>query len=232
MAQRPVFSPDDGALVREDLVQFEWHPGFARVQKLRSIEALHSSARDQVALAPLLEVSTKSPERLGVQLSAFNLRIQTAHFDRPISIEAAFQGSKIFRESGQLSHIYKIESGKEIKTLIREIGDQPLTGFRFEGREWGLRPTTAFYDWLYLRALAELNSQDRQISELLRSMRGFTDIEYNPKKSLNCQARSCALFVALESKHDVSELVASPELFVEVLTRHGYGVPPAAEPLF
>jgi hypothetical protein len=28
---------------------------------------------------------------------------------------------------------------------------------------------------------------------------GFTDIEFNPSKSINCQARSCALFVSKEA---------------------------------
>ena len=31
----------------------------------------------------------------------------------------------------------------------------------------------------------------------IRERDGFTDIAFNPKKSLNCQARSAALYVAL-----------------------------------
>ena len=47
MARRPVFAPEpDGhRLVRETLVDFEWHPGFSVVQKQRSIRALHEAAR-------------------------------------------------------------------------------------------------------------------------------------------------------------------------------------------
>ena len=44
MAQRPVFLPAaDSGLVDEAMVEFEWFPGFAVVQKQRSIEALHAT---------------------------------------------------------------------------------------------------------------------------------------------------------------------------------------------
>jgi hypothetical protein len=55
-------------------------------------------------------------------------------------------------------------------------------------------PPTAFYDWLYLRALARLDAATLQ---QLRERDGFTDIAFNPERSLNCQARSAALYVAL-----------------------------------
>ena len=49
-----------------------------------------------------------------------------------------------------------------------------------------LVPKNAFYDWLYIRALhalADWNS-DKILYDTL------TDIEFNPKKQINCQARA------------------------------------------
>lgn len=52
---------------------------------------------------------------------------------------------------------------------------------------------TAFYDWLYLNALLE----HPDLAEPLLRYDGFTDIEFNPEKSLSTQTRSAAMYVAL-----------------------------------
>lgn len=45
----------------------------------------------------------------------------------------------------------------------------------------------------------------------------FTDIEFNPKKSLNCQARSCALAVALKRAGTLTVAMTSPEGFLDAI---------------
>ena len=52
----------------------------------------------------------------------------------------------------------------------------------------------------------------------------FNDIEFNPEKSFNCQARSCALYVSLLETGLLHDALADPVSFVEVLEHHGYGV--------
>jgi len=47
---------------------------------------------------------------------------------------------------------------------------------------------------LYFQAL----QQAPDLASALASFDAFTDIEFNPKRSWNCQARSAARFVALE----------------------------------
>ena len=47
---------------------------------------------------------------------------------------------------------------------------------------------------LYINALAE----NSQLTEEIMEFDAFTDIEFNPNKSLNCQARAAALFVAMK----------------------------------
>ena len=46
----------------------------------------------------------------------------------------------------------------------------------------------------------------------------FTDIEFNPKKSLNCQARSCAVFVSLAKKNLLNIALESKEAFLDILS--------------
>ena len=233
-----MFIPIAGnGLVREAAVEFEWHPGFARIQNSKSINSLHEAAADAGITAPLLEVSTKSPARVGIALSAFNLAIDSTETDNPMLIEAAFEGSKVFAETGQHPDLYHVPDGREIKRRIKELGLDKIVAFRFEARDWELEPKTAFYDWLYLRGLTRLMGQDPSLDEQLTDYRGFTDIEFNPAKSINCQARSCALYCSLVgllgSPSDVHDLVNDPDDFVETLVGHGYGgQPDATETLF
>ena len=84
-----------------------------------------------------------------------------------------------------------------------------MVGFDFEGEPWSSEPRTAFYDWLYLTALQANTNEARQ----LLSFRAFTDIEFNPKRSVNCQARSCALFVALTDLGDIAAVLADREAY-------------------
>ncbi len=55
-----------------------------------------------------------------------------------------------------------------------------------------LMPRTIFYNWLYINALLE----NPQYTQELMQFNGFTDIEFNPEKSINCQAEAAALFVS------------------------------------
>jgi hypothetical protein len=56
----------------------------------------------------------------------------------------------------------------------------------------------------------------------LNGYAGFTDIEFNPRKSINCQARSIALFLALMKRNLLDEVVCGPENFRAVLLQFDY----------
>jgi Family of unknown function (DUF6977) len=75
-----------------------------------------------------------------------------------------------------------------------------------------------FYDWLYVTAIYP----HREWLERLYSYSGFTDIEFNPGTSINCQARSCALFVSLMKNRLLQHAVASPQAFTELISRFNY----------
>lgn len=232
MASRPVFVPCvDGGLVIEHAVEFQWFPGFAVAQKQRSVASLHRSATEQLGLGKVLEVSTKSMDPFGVRLSAFNLSVRMDRGLSPALLEAAYQGSKVFESHGPLTHLYRWNDGREVKRFMRAYSKERLVRFEFCGYSWPLEPRTAFYDWLYLNSLRELADQDDEINRVLRRFDAFTDIEFNPDKSFNCQARSCALYVALEEGGDLARALTDPVTFIELLTAHGYGVEPGENQL-
>jgi len=45
----------------------------------------------------------------------------------------------------------------------------------------------------------------------------FSDIEFNPKKSINCQARTCAVLVSLVRLDLIDEALSSKDRFIEIV---------------
>jgi hypothetical protein len=217
MAERPVFIPQQGSpeLVKEKYFEIVWNPGFAPVQKKKNAAALHEAAR-QAGYTPLLEISSKSEDKLGQHLSAFHLKVRDARM-QDIRLEAAFQGSKIFENGGPFTDLYSAE-GKIAKRDPRLQESGKLTGFRFNDYSFPLEPKTVFYDWLYINAIYP----HREWLERLYKYAGFTDIEFNPSRSINCQARSCALFVALMKNGQLHQAVASPVAFTGLISQYDY----------
>lgn len=228
MAKRPVFIPQltGETLVCEEEIDFVFFSGFSISQKQKSINSLHEAAETALELeGNILEVSTKSLQKVGNALSAFNLTIVSKNHGE-ILLEAAFQGSKVFHETGQDPYLYELQSGAEIKKRVSEKSDQTLTQFTFDRQTWELEPKTAFYDWLYLHALSQ-RDHEGDITSSLHNYAAFTDIEFNPKRSINCQARSCALFVALRHRNILDEALADKDSFLQVLKE--FGITPAPQ---
>ncbi len=212
MARRPVFIPHAKRhrLVEVIEIEFVWNPGFAPVQKRKNIAALHDGAREK-GLCPLLEVSTKSEAPLGRKLSAFSLRLSTDH--GILSLETAFQGSKVFENGGPYTDLYR-NDGRDAKKDARLRNSGALLGFDFFGERWPLMPRTAFYDWLYSKALEPHQDYLRRLTEY----GGFTDIEFNPKRSINCQARTCALLVSLMRLGVLKAALQSQDSFLSAVS--------------
>ncbi|HFU76384.1 MAG TPA: hypothetical protein ENK66_09080 [Arcobacter sp.] len=212
MAERPIFiTKDSHPFFNEKNIEFKFYNGFSITQKAKSIKSLHESAKEQ-GVEKILEVSTKSDSRNGWELSAFNLLIDF-NGDGKISVECAFQGSKIFEGNIQYKDLYgktSIEAKKDKR--LKESGN--ITGFEFEGEYWDNEPKTAFYDWIYINALYR-NRQDL-VDELLKYS-AFSDIEFNPKKSLNCQARTCAILVSLVKQDLIDEALSSKDKFIKLV---------------
>ena len=223
MAIRPVFVVDEGenSLIKEMNIEFEFHNGMAISQKQKSIRSLHEAAKD-VGVENILEVSTKSETELGNRLSAFNLSYFSNQMNKRISLEAAFQGSKVFEKDGPHTDLYTKEPF-EIKKDERIDREKRIIGFEFEGIKWQTEPKTAFYDWIYLKAVkSNIEDLNNTIYEKILNYTAFTDIEYNPKKSINCQARSCALYVSLFKNELLDIALESEEAFLEIISKDSF----------
>jgi hypothetical protein len=212
MAERPVFVPTPMQPPFVAVVSFNvpWAPGFAPVQKRTNVETLHRAAQ-AAGLLPLLEISTKSSTELGRRLSAFSLRVELD--GRSIPLESAFQGSKVFEGGGPYADLYELDAltAKRDRRL-RESGQ--VVGFRFGERAFPTEPQTFFYDWLYICALYP---HREWLTAHVPRYAGFTDIEFNPKRSINCQARSFALLVSLASNNRLDVAMQTPARFAEVV---------------
>jgi hypothetical protein len=212
MANRPLFVPRRSrtSLVVEILIEFHWFAGMAVSQKQKSIRSLHEAAGARLKTSRILEISSKSPDPIGVRLSAFNLMLPLG--DRSVSVEVAFQAGKLFEKGGPFLDLLA-GSSREAKGDPRLRDSGRLIGFVLEDESWALEPKTAFYDWLYLRAL----SANPEIADHLLQFDAFTDIEFNPEKSLNCQARSAALFVSMSREGLLERALSSKAAYFEIL---------------
>ncbi|MGA1852878.1 hypothetical protein VH570_18765 [Sphingobium sp. HT1-2] len=201
---------DGKRYVLERYVEFQWHSGFAKIQKQKSIRDLHEVALHEYGVKNPLEVSSKSEDALGVSLSSFNLKFST-NKGRVLTVEAAFQGSKAFALGGPYTDIFEKEPMDAKRDhRLRSSGD--LVKFRFFGVDWDLDPKTAFYDWLYINALMK----NPEIANYVTDHDGFTDIEFNPEKSINCQARSVALYCALYHNDKIDFALSSRDNFLSL----------------
>lgn len=199
MAVRPVFvpKPDRGPLV--EIVNFDivWHGGFALSQKQKNVSELHRAA-ERAGIGPVLEISTKSPLEVGRRLSAFSLKLEvTGEFK---SLESVYQSSKVFSVSGQHLELMDMDP-YQAKKEVRRLGLGEIVAFEFEGKKYPTEPKNAFYDWLYLRAIAP---HEDWIKRNLH-FSAYSDIEFNPNRSINCQGRAVAEFHALSMRGVASD---------------------------
>jgi hypothetical protein len=201
VANRPIFIPNyEGTLlVQERLFEFRWSSGFAEIQKKKNVKALHEAAKNN-GYERILEISSKSEERVGRRLSAFSLMLSISGTEFPL--ESVYQGSKVFENKGPFPDIFSYEP-REAKKYIREADRGRLIAFELEGQRYPLSPKSAFYDWLYIRALA---THVDWINDNV-SYDAYTDIEFNPEKQVNCQARAFAEFKSLAAKSEIDAVV-------------------------
>ncbi len=211
MAERPVFVPSvrGSRLVSEIPIQFAWSPGMAPSQKKKNILALHEGAA-QRGIVPVLEISSKSELEAGRRLSAFHLKSRV--YGKETTVECLFQGSKVFELGGPFEDLYFSDS-RSARGDQRLKNSGKLVAFSLEATRYPLVPATAFYDWIYINALYP----HREWLERLNSYGGFTDIEFNPERSLNCQARSMAIFISLGARGVLDDAVESFDAFRSIL---------------
>lgn len=213
MANRPIFSPSFNGplLVSTHYVEFQWFPGMAKSQAQKSIDSLHENAKRELGVSRVLEISSKSTDDAGIRLSAFNLMIRTKN-GRRFSLECAYQASKVFQRGGPFVDLLDVSSidAKRDERLTR-CGR--LIKFRFFNVDWDLEPRTAFYDWLYINAL----HKQTDLANVVLNHRAFSDIAFNPERSINCQAYSAALYVALHERGLLAEALEDKARYLQIV---------------
>lgn len=218
MAEKIYFIIDfDKNKVKEKFVEYTFKAGFALKNKQENIKNIHKGIMEKEGVDKILEVSSKSMDKIGIELSAFNLCVETKKNKR-LSVETIFQASKVFENGKQYIDLLD-KNSKEAKKdeRLRNSGD--VIGFRFNDIMWKNEPKTLFYDWLYIKTL-DYNIKKMIISkdEILK-YRAFTDVEFNHKKSINCQARALALYVLMEKNNILEECLNDREMFEKYLRK-------------
>ncbi len=211
MAKRPVYlvGESNEVPVISKEIEFHWFAGLAKSQKQKSIQSLHKAIHDSLdSNLSILEISSKSENELGIKLSAFNLSFELKNGQK-ISVENAFQGGKVFTLGGPYKDLYE-KTSMEAKQDPRIKESGALVKFlSFNDEEWPLTPKTLFYDWIYLKAL----KANPELTEQVINYDAFTDIEFNPEKSINCQAYSAALYVYLH-RNNLLDILNNRDIYL------------------
>jgi len=187
MAKRPAWTIENGKIISKDF-EFAWNGGFAISQKRKNINALHQAIEDATGQTAL-EISSKGEVELGNQLSAFKMKTTG------VFIENVFQASKRYENGGPYLDLLDV-APKDAKRDERHKISGKLVAFVRNGEDWPLEPKTAFYDYIYVLAVIENFGCELDINEY----NWFTDIEFNPGKSINCQARAVAIYKLIQEK--------------------------------
>lgn len=208
MAVRPVFIPNDVVPFYNVVnIDFAWNGGFAVSQKRKNIDAVHNGFRLKNADGNPLEISSKSVVELGVKLSAFNLLKYVPELNKSIPVENVYQAGKVFADGTNFPDLMFV-TPKEAKRDERLKQNGEITGFVFDNQKFPTTPKSLFYDYIYLNAVLE----NPKLAEELVKYNGFTDIEYNPNKSISTQAKSAAIFVSLY-KSGLTDKIKDAEKF-------------------
>ncbi len=206
MANRPYFYVDQNKHVQSATADFDWFPGYSVLQKQKSINSLHQAIKLD-GFKRVLEISSKSLLKLGTDLSAFNLQITIPNTSTTCSVESAFQGSKVFQFGGPFNTLFDKDS-RTARSIVKEKSLGNLIGFDFGNGMLSATPVTAFYDWLFINAVL----QNATLLQEVKHYDAFTDIEFNPKKSLNCQAFSAAYLVSICEKTYLDTYISFDEI--------------------
>ena len=185
-------------------------------QKRKNIHSVHDIYNKTIDSNPVLEISSKSEDEIGVQLSAFNLCKYVPSLKKSISVECIYQAAKIFEHGGPFEYLLLLDS-KTAKKDERLKNNGKVIGFRYEGKEFPAVPVWAFYNYIYMLALKE----NEKISKHLLSFSAFSDIEFSID-SFNCQACAAAQYVSLYNQNKLEKALLDFETFLKTCALEAY----------
>jgi len=209
MAKRIVYYVDKQNEFHNKDVEFQWFPGFARVQKQKSIASLHENFAIENPQYKTIEISSSSTEPLGISTSAFNLNIKTTH--GTYTVEQLFQAGKVFKLQGKQSNLLGLSPADARKANKGLNRNDVLINFDLFGDTFPLEPKTYFYNWIYLNALRENSTLAKDILKY----DAFTDINANPKYTISTQAEACSIYVSLARKGTLNKALHDKNSFLQ-----------------
>lgn len=213
MTKRPVFKINaHSPFFKESNIEFQFLSGYGMSEQIKSMKNLHQAYHRRFPEDRILEVSTRSETPLGTQLSAFNLLFRHQALTHPIPVENVFQSGKVFEYGGPYTDLLE-KTPREAKKDSRLRSSGNLKEFRLMGESFPLEPKTFFYDWIYINAL----HQNPELAGQLKEYQAFTDIAFNPAGSINCQARSCAIYVSLCLSGQLEQALHSRNNFLAIV---------------
>ena len=172
MAIRPIYistNIPEEPFIKKD-IEFTWVKGMSYSQKCKRRASLHKAIANLnlYDMNKVLEISTKSNKELGVKLSALNLTIPLVDGTRE-TVEKIYQESKVFDDN------------------------HDIVEFKYNITVFEKDPYSMYYDYIYMLGL--YGNKDLLIE--LSKYDVFTDIEFNPSRQLNTQARAAAIWNTL-----------------------------------
>lgn len=193
MAQRPVFVVSDVPpyYIKKD-IEFEYVRGQNISQQRKCYQSLHAAFSESEPDRNILEISSKSLNKTGVSLSAFNLMMHINDYE--VTVEQTYHASKVFEYGGPYTDILEM-SPIQAKRDERLKNSGNIVGYSLLGVNYPVYPACSFYNWIYIKAL--VLGKNRELAEQILKYDAFTDISFNPKKSVSCQAQSAAIYVSL-----------------------------------
>ena len=165
------------------------------------------AARDRPPAGRSLEISSRSRDPLGLELSAMNL--PAAGDPRRRSVEAVYQAAKCYGGGGPDTP--GCDSGYAAKRRDRERRrDGPLSAFEHQGRRWPTETGSAFYDWLWTRSAIE--RWGIEVVDRLQEYGAFSD-QFHHAGALACQAKTAAMAAGM-GRARAQAAIESPEAWL------------------
>lgn len=218
---RPIYKPRlSKPYYSVEEVPFEYTSGAAPSVKTRNSLALRDAWLKDHPEEKILEVSTKSDTDLGRQLSPFNLTWEVGFLKKAFPVESIYHASKVFKSGGPYVDLFG-SAPLDAKRDPRLNNSGELVHFRLNETQYPASPDILYYNWLYIQGLMDHPS----LASSLMNYDGFTDIEFNPAKGKQNQAKACAIYTSLARLGKASRL-RSFEEFKNLFTEEELGIAP------
>ena len=86
-------------------IEFRYNMGVSLSQKRKNIQCVHNIFNKTISSIPILEISSKSEDEIGVRLSAFNLCKYVPSLEKNVSVECIYQSAKVFENGGPFNEL-------------------------------------------------------------------------------------------------------------------------------